>query len=96
MQQRYLSRVIFYLSFLATLCQEMSFCLSCGEIDVKMRCVFGQRSTVLAFPNKMASKRWPCGAESPAKMIFQNDFFLCKINENLKHIFKVFLIVSFS
>ena len=56
----------------------------------------GQRSTVLAFPNKMASKRWPCGAESTAKMIFQNDFFLCKINENLKHIFKVFLIVSFS
>ena len=39
------------------------------------RCVFGQRSTVLAFPNKMASKRRPCGAESTAKMIFQNDFF---------------------
>ena len=71
--------VIFYLSFLATLCQEMSFCLSCGEIDVKMRCVFGPRSTVLAFPNKMASKRWPCGAESTAKMIFQNDFFGVKL-----------------
>ena len=28
--------VIFYLSFLATLCQEMSFCLSCDKIDVKM------------------------------------------------------------
>ena len=36
MQQWYLSRVFFYLSSLATLCQEMSFCLSCGEIDVKM------------------------------------------------------------
>ena len=35
-----------------------------------MRCMFGQRSTVLAFPNKMASKRWPCGAESTVKMIF--------------------------
>ena len=39
-----------------------------------MRCMFGQRSTVLAFPNKMASKRRPCGAESTAKMIFQNHF----------------------
>ena len=36
MQQRYVSRVIFYLSFLATLCQEMSFRLSCSEIDMRM------------------------------------------------------------
>ena len=79
MQQWYLSRVFFYLSSLATLCQEMSFCLSCGEIDVKIRCVFDQRSTVLAFSNKMASKRWTCGAESTAKMIFQNDFFGVKL-----------------
>ena len=50
------------------------FSRSGGEIDVKMRYVFAQQSTVLAFPNKMASKRWPCGAEYTAKMIFQNDF----------------------
>ena len=60
-----------------------------------MRCVFGQRSTVLAFPNKMASKPRPCGAESTAKMIFQNDFFLCKINENLNIFLKFSLLFHF-
>ena len=53
-----------------------------------MRCVFGQRSTVLALQNKMASKQRPCGAESTAKMIFQNDF----LNENLNIFLKFSLL----